>query len=106
MDVKTSMAALQVTGAQIAQPGAVAPDAPASAAKEFEAMFLTEMVNEMLSEVDLGDFGGGKAEEHWRYFLAEAFGKELAEQGGAGIARNLEQAMSAYGAAARRGDNA
>ena len=35
--------------------------------------------------------------------FAEAFGKELAEQGGAGIARNLEQAMSAYGAA-RRGD--
>ncbi|APZ50467.1 hypothetical protein [Salipiger abyssi] len=96
MDIKTSMAALQVTGAQHAQPGAVAPDAPASAAKEFEAMFLTQMVDEMLKQVDIGEFGGGQAEETWRYFLAEAFGREIVEQGGAGISPSLRNALAAY----------
>ncbi len=96
MDVKTSMAALQVTGAQIAQPGKVAPDAPSSAAREFEAMFLTQMVDEMLKQVEIGKFGGGQAAEQWRYFLAEAFGKEMAAEGGAGIAQSIDAALSAY----------
>nr|WP_274705718.1 rod-binding protein [Salipiger pentaromativorans] len=90
------MAALQVTSAQIAEPGAAAPDAPNSAAREFEAMFLTQMVDEMMKQVDIGDFGGGQAEETWRYFLAEAFGREIAEQGGAGIAASLRGALEAY----------
>ncbi len=104
MDIKTTMTALQVTGAQNARPGRASPDAPSSAAREFEAMFLTEMVDEMLKEVDLGDFGGGKAAEHWRYFLAEAFGKELAEQGGAGIAQSVDATLRAYASAQKPED--
>jgi len=98
MDVKASMAAVQVTGAVTARPGAAAADAPQSAAREFEAMFLTQMVDEMLKQSDMGDFGGGPGAEQWRYFLAEAFGQEIASQGGAGIAQSIEQALRAYGA--------
>lgn len=96
MDIPTHMAALQVTGAQTAEPGKAAPDAAQTAAREFEAMFLGQMVNEMLSQVDIGDFGGGQAEEHWRSFMAEAFGRQIAEQGGAGIAASLRGALEAY----------
>ena len=96
MDVKGSMAAMQVTGAVTARPGAAAPDAAQSAAQEFEAMFLTQMVDEMLKQSDMGDFGGGPGAEQWRYFLAEAFGQEIASQGGAGIAQSIEQALRAY----------
>ncbi|EAU45415.1 hypothetical protein [Salipiger bermudensis] len=96
MNVSTNMAALQVTGAQVAQPGAAAPDAPNSAIKEFEAMFLTQMVDEMLKQVEIGDFGGGQAEENWRFFLAEAFSREIVDQGGAGLSASLERALSAY----------
>lgn len=96
MDISTNMAALQVTGAMGARPGTAEPDAAQTAAREFEAMFLSQMVDEMLSQVDIGDFGGGQAEEHWRSFLAEAFGREIAEQGGAGISSSLRGALEAY----------
>ncbi|MBP0484585.1 hypothetical protein [Sagittula salina] len=97
MDIRTNMAALQVTQAQHAQPGKVAADAPASAAHEFEKMFLTQMVDEMLKEVDMGDFGAGQAEDAWRYFLAEAFASEIAAQGQGGIAPGIRRALEAYG---------
>lgn len=96
MDIGSNMAALQVTGAQVAQPGTAAPDAPHSAVKEFETMFLTQMVDEMLKQVDIGDFGGGQAEDTWRFFLAEAFSREIVEQGGAGLSASLERSLSAY----------
>ena len=66
------------------------------AAREFEAMFLTQMVDEMLKEVDMGDFGGGAGADQFRFFLAEAFGKEIAAQSGTGISTSLERALVAY----------
>ncbi|WP_375689977.1 hypothetical protein [Pseudooceanicola sp. LIPI14-2-Ac024] len=96
MDVKASMAALQATHTMINQPGAIARDAPASAAREFEAMFLTQMVDEMMKNVDMGDFGGGPGADQFRFFLSEAFAKEISAQGGAGIAQSVEAALRAY----------
>ncbi|MGR3322015.1 MAG: rod-binding protein [Pseudooceanicola sp.] len=101
MDIKTSMAALQVSQVQHAQSGALPPGAPASAAREFEAMFLTEMVDEMLQQAKITDFGGGAGEDQWRFFLAEAFAGQIAEQGGTGIAQSIERALGAYAAADR-----
>ena len=93
---------LEVTGAQVAQPGAAAPDAPNSAIKEFEAMFLTQMVDEMLSTVNIGTFGGGHAEETWRSFLSNAIGESIAEQNSTGIARSIETAMARYQSGAEK----
>ena len=104
MDIKTNMAALQVTQAQVNQPGKAAPDAPASAAREFEKMYLTQMIDEMLKEVDIGSFGAGQAEEHWRYFLAEATAEQIAAGGGLGLARQVEQALAAYQSGQRAGE--
>ncbi len=68
----------------------------AESAKEFEAMFLGQMVDEMLSTVDIGSFGGGHAEETWRSFLSNAIGESIAEQNSTGIARSIETAMARY----------
>ena len=104
MDISTNMAALRASGAMTAQPGKAAPDAAKNATDEFEAMFLSQMVNEMLSQVDIGDFGGGQAEEHWRSFLADAFGREIAEQNGGGLMTSLRGALDAYAQADSRAD--
>ena len=105
MDISASMASLQVSLAQRNAPGAAEPSAARSAAEEFEKMFLTQMVDEMMKQVDMGDFGGGQAAEQWRFFLSEAFAGELAREGGLGLAdsltRRVEDATAAYGRASR-----
>lgn len=65
-------------------------------AKEFEAMFLGQMVDEMLSTVEIGNFGGGHAEETWRSFLSDAIGRSIADQGSTGIADGIETAILRY----------
>ena len=74
----------------------------AEKAQEFEAMFLGQMVDEMLSTVDIGSFGGGHAEETWRSFLSNAIGESIAEQNSTGIARSIETAMQRYQTGADR----
>ncbi|SDF34522.1 rod-binding protein [Limimaricola pyoseonensis] len=66
-------------------------------AREFEAMFLAQTVDEMLKSVDLGGIGGGHATEQWRSFLARAFADEMAAQGTTGIAQNIQRAIDQYG---------
>ena len=68
----------------------------AESAKEFEAMFLGQMVDEMLSTVNIGNFGGGHAEETWRSFLSDAIGRSIAEQNSTGIAKGIEAAIRNY----------
>lgn len=101
MDIGSKMAAHQVTAQMQARPGAVAPDAAQSAAREFEAVFLGQAVQEMLKNVDTGSFGGGHAEETWRSFLANAVAEEIAQQGTTGIAQSIERTIAAYGAGQR-----
>lgn len=86
-----------------AKPAAPQADAvTAEKAQEFEAMFLGQMVDEMLSTVDVGSFGGGHAEETWRSFLSNAIGESIAEQNSTGIARTIETAMQRYQTGADR----
>ncbi|SHF50055.1 Rod binding protein [Loktanella atrilutea] len=69
----------------------------AESAKDFEAMFMGQMVDEMLSTIDIGSFGGGHAEETWRSFLSNAIGQSIADQSSTGIARHISSAMERYG---------
>ena len=86
-----------------AKPAAPQADAvTAEKAQEFEAMFLGQMVDEMLSTVDVGSFGGGHAEETWRSFLSNAIGESIADQNSTGIARTIETAMQRYQTGADR----
>ncbi len=61
------------------------------AAKEFEAVFLSEMLKPMFDGIDDPDplFGGGKGEEVFNGFMVREYGKLMAEHGGIGIAEHV-----------------
>lgn len=80
--------------AQMAQQkGAVSAD-EVEAAKEFEAVFLSQFVDEMLKTVDMGT--GQNDAQMWRSFMSEALSKSMVDQGGLGMAANVQQMMAAY----------
>ena len=61
------------------------------AAKEFEAVFISQMLTHMWSGVETdGPFGGGHAENVYRSLLIDEYGKVIAQQGGLGIAEALK----------------
>lgn len=60
---------------------------PETAAKEFEAVYLSTVFDRMFESVNTdGPFGGGKSEATWRSFLADEYAGEVTRQGGIGLA--------------------
>lgn len=63
-------------------------------AKNFEAMFMNEMMSYMFQGLETdGPFGGGHGEEVFRSLMVEQYGKKIAETGQTGIAASLEKEM-------------
>ncbi len=61
-----------------------------NAAKEFEAVFITQMMSHMFNSVDVDPmFGGGQGEEMFRSMMVEEYGNQLANAGGIGIAEQV-----------------
>lgn len=61
------------------------------AAREFEAVFLTEMIKPMFEDIKPDPLtGGGKGEEIFRGFMIQEYGKLMAEKGGIGIAEHVK----------------
>lgn len=61
------------------------------AAKDFEAVYISEMLKPMFETVDVDDmFGGGKGEEVFRGLLVQEMGKSIAKQGGLGLADQVK----------------
>jgi flagellar protein FlgJ len=65
-------------------------------ARSFEAVFLSQFVDQMMETVDAKAMGGGKQAEIWRSFLSDAMAESIADQGGLGIATSIEQMLAAY----------
>jgi flagellar protein FlgJ len=64
------------------------------AAKEFEAMFVTEMLKPMFDGLEPNEtFGGGKTEEIFNGFMREEYGKMIAQSGQFGIADQVKQQL-------------
>jgi len=64
------------------------------AAEEFEAVFLTQMVEQMFSGLSTeGIFGGGQGEKIFRSMMAQEYGKVMAANGGVGIADEVAREM-------------
>jgi Rod binding domain-containing protein len=80
--------------AQMAQHKGALNDSEVASAKEFETVFLTQFVDEMMKTVDMGT--GENDGQMWRSFMSEALSKSLVEQGGLGLAQNVQQMMAAY----------
>lgn len=65
-------------------------------AEEFEAVFLSAMMQHMFAGIETdGPFGGGRSEETWRSLLVEEYGKSIAAAGGIGIADEIARELLA-----------
>lgn len=63
-------------------------------AKEFEAMFLSEMLAHMFSGIESDPmFGGGHGEDMFRGLLVSEYGKEIAKGTGIGISDQIRAMM-------------
>lgn len=63
-------------------------------AADFEAAFLSIMMQQMFTATEVSaPFGGGQAENQFRSFLTEAFAKETTKGGGIGLADTVAREM-------------
>jgi peptidoglycan hydrolase FlgJ len=67
-----------------------------AAAEDFEAVFLSQMLQHMFDGIEPDEtFGGGHAEEVYQSFMVEEYGKIIARSGGIGmkdhVLRQMEQ---------------
>lgn len=72
---------------------------PASAdkvAKQFEAMIVGQMMENMFAGMDSSATfgGGGPAEKPWRSFMLQEYGKAIAEAGTLGIGRMVREEVA------------
>ncbi|MDY0030149.1 MAG: rod-binding protein [Pseudobdellovibrionaceae bacterium] len=67
------------------------------AAKDFEAVFISEMIKPMFEMVEVDDtFGGGKGEEVFRGMMVQEYGKMISNQGGIGLAKHIQAELLKY----------
>jgi Rod binding domain-containing protein len=65
-----------------------------TAAKDFEAVFLSEMMKPMFESVEVdSEFGGGRGEEMFRGMVTQEYGKIFAQRGGIGLAAQVREQM-------------
>lgn len=87
----------QALGTVGASKGNYSPDALAATRKtatDFEAVFLSQMLQPMFEGIKSEEpFGGGHAEEMWRSMLVDEYGKTLANTGGIGLADQVQREL-------------
>lgn len=63
-------------------------------AKDFEAMFMTEMLKPMFEGIQPDEtFGGGKGEEVFNSLMLDEYGKKMASTGSLGIADLVKEQL-------------
>jgi Rod binding domain-containing protein len=63
-------------------------------AEDFEAVFMSQMLESMFKGIKTdGPFGGGHAEEIMRSFMLQEYGKVMAAGGGIGIADAVKREL-------------
>ncbi len=62
--------------------------------RDFEAVFLSQMMEQMFSGDELTDFfGGGSTGEIYKSYMVNEYGKIMANAGGIGIASQVKQEL-------------
>lgn len=80
--------------AYAAHPQAKAASKLDAAAQDFEAVFLTQMMQAMFTDVgDEGPLGGGAGTDAYRSMLADQYGRNIAASGGVGIAAQVRSEL-------------
>lgn len=102
-------AAMSVAQTPVQAPAATANFARAQkAAKEFEGVFITQMLGQMFSGIQTDKtFGGGEGESMFRSLMLDQYGKQISAQGGIGLSSTItaqllkhqEQAQAAQASA-------
>lgn len=93
MDV--SAAASAATAPTYGLPAGAASKIDASA-QDFEAVFITQMIQQMFTGMgDEGPLGDGDAGSAYRSMLADEYGKNIAAAGGIGIADHVRRELIA-----------
>jgi Rod binding domain-containing protein len=65
-----------------------------AAAKEFEAVFIAQMLAPLFASVETPSIaGGGKSEAFFKGLLQESYAKAVAERGGFGLASEVKAAL-------------
>ncbi|HUO99307.1 MAG TPA: rod-binding protein [Rhizomicrobium sp.] len=92
-DVATTFAASRFAPAQV--PHAAANAAAAKkAAQDFESVFLSQMLGSMFEGISTDPpFGGGQGEEVFRSLMIDEYGKQIASQGGIGLADSITREL-------------
>lgn len=63
-------------------------------AREFETMFLSEMLRPIFESIKVDEnFGGGKGEEMYRGFMRDEYAKNMSAGGGIGIAELVKEQL-------------
>lgn len=64
------------------------------AAQDFEGVFLSQYLGTMFEGISTdGMFGGGAGEEMFRSLMIDQYGKQIAAQGGIGLAANVTREL-------------
>ncbi|MEZ5839604.1 MAG: rod-binding protein [Hyphomicrobiales bacterium] len=67
-----------------------------AAAEEFESIFLSSMLQQAFPKPTADSpFNGGQAEETWRGFMIDEYGKSIAKSGGLGLAEHIQRELLA-----------
>lgn len=63
-------------------------------AEEFEAVFLSQMLQHMFSGIETSEtFGGGQGEDAFKSMMVEEYGEIIAKTGGIGVADHVKAEM-------------
>ena len=84
--VKTGAPKMQFTPAQMQKMDA--------AAQDFEAVFISQMLEHMFDGVETNEmFGGGEAEDIYRSMMIDEYGKMMSKTGGIGLADHVKRQL-------------
>ena len=76
--------------------GATQSDKYGAAAKEFESIFLSTMLQQAFPEPSEDNpFSGGQAEETWRGFMIDEYAKAIVDKGGLGLSDKIRSELLA-----------
>jgi len=92
IDTTAAMSALH--GAIPTVPRGNDPAAIHKVAQQFESVFISQFMGEMFSGLSTdGPFGGGQGEEMFRSIMMDEYGKQIASQGGFGLAAAVQREL-------------
>ena len=94
MDINTAVLASAAQNAYPPSKHSLPTDKADAAAKDFESMFLSEMIAPMMADMGAGDeLTDGESSDIYRSLLGQEYGKMMTGSGGIGIAGYVKQEL-------------